>query len=324
MPAWALGLLLGLTGGELAGACQYPSVVSFRGFDTKCTGTLVHPDVVVTAAHCLEDTTGIRVRFGEAFSPRERIVDSVACSMHPEYLATRSAAHDIGVCRLAEAVDDVPVTPLAVGCELDALQPGVAATIVGFGITPEGDPFGSKRAVATTIARGIADDGTIAIGSATVGGCEGDSGGPALVHYGDGVWRVAAVSSTNPACGTGPGRFVTVRDHVAWLEQAAERDLTPCHDGDGMFVGGSTCAGFEADPLDVADAWAEGCRGALADPTEHTCAPQAGSSGSEPEPSSSSSGDPDGDARGSGCTCTTGAPPLLLAMFVGMLRRRSR
>ena len=323
MPAaWALGVLLGLSGGELAGACQYPSVVSFRAFDEKCTGTLVHPEVVVTAAHCLEDTTIVRVRFGEEFSPRERIVDSVSCSMHPEYLATRSAAHDVGVCRLVTAVTDVPVTPLAVGCELDYLQPGVEATIVGFGVTDDGADYGSKRAATTTVASAVEADGTLAIGSEAVGGCLGDSGGPALVRWPDGVWRTAAVLSTNPACGTGPGRYVTVRDHVAWLEAAAERDLTPCHAPDGTFVGGPECAAFEADPVDVADAWLDGCRGALADPVEHECAAEP--STSDGSASSEVSGDAEADAAPAGCTCTSGTPPMLLACFVGHLRRRRR
>jgi secreted trypsin-like serine protease len=306
---FALALLFGLSGGELAGTCQYPSVVSFRGYETKCTGTLVHPEVMVTAAHCLEGAAGIRVRFGEAFSPRERIVDSASCSMHPEYQRSRAAAHDIGVCRLVSAVTDVPITPLAVGCELDRVQPDAEVTMVGFGITDTGDDFGSKRAAVTTVASEMEDDGTLAIGSADVGGCLGDSGGPALMRYPDGVWRTVAVLSTNPTCGTGPGRFVSVRDHVAWLEAAAERDLTPCHDADETFVGGLECRAFEADPVDVVDAWAQGCGGAVADPPGEACTGAAGSSSEEGGAK---------EAVVSGCTCRSAPSPLLALCFIGI------
>jgi hypothetical protein len=326
---WALPLLLGLSGGELAGACQYPSVVSFRGFDTKCTGTLVHPEVVVTAAHCLENTTAIRVRFGEEFSPREFIVDSAACSMHPDYLATRSAAHDLGVCRLVSAVADVPITPLAVGCELDRLQPGAEVTMVGFGVTEIGEDFGRKRVAITSVASGVADDGTLAIGSAAIGGCFGDSGGPALMRYPDGVWRTVAVLSTNPACGTGPARYVTVRDHLAWLEAAAGRDLTPCHATDGTFVGGPDCRAFEADPIDVADAWLQGCRGALADP-EQDCELRSGSSsGSESSAGSEStagseSSDAGASATSASCSCRAAPSPALFGVCLLFRVRRRR
>lgn len=321
MLAWALALVLGLAGGELAGACQYPSVVSFRGFDSKCTGTLVHPEVVVTAAHCLEDTTGIRVRFGEEFSPREFIVDSVACSMHPEYPSTRDAAYDLGVCRLATAVTNVPVTPLAFGCELDRLQPGAEATMVGFGIDDGGDDYGSKRFAVTTIASSVGDDGTLTIGEAHIGGCFGDSGGPALMRYDDGVWRIVGVLSTSPDCGTGPGRYVTVRDHLAWLEAAAERDLSPCHDDGGTFVGGEACSAFEADPVDVGDDWADGCRGALADPAEE-CEVVAESSSSAA--SSSEDGATEAAPSTAGCGCRIDTPALLGFLFLGRTRRRRR
>ena len=41
-------------GGQLAQTCQWPSTVAIHGVDGLCTASLVHPEILVTAAHCLE------------------------------------------------------------------------------------------------------------------------------------------------------------------------------------------------------------------------------------------------------------------------------
>ena len=60
-----------ITGGVEARACQWPTTVQLNG----CSGTLVHPMVVVTASHCgTEHKTAI---FGETSAATGmRLVDS--------------------------------------------------------------------------------------------------------------------------------------------------------------------------------------------------------------------------------------------------------
>jgi hypothetical protein len=97
--------------------------------DLGCSATLVHPEVVIYAAHCGEGIGS--VSFGEALERPERVVATRRCVAHPD--AALGNGFDVALCVLAEPVGDVPAIPIAAGCELDAVRMGGAATLVGFG-----------------------------------------------------------------------------------------------------------------------------------------------------------------------------------------------
>src|SRR5688572_9042182 len=66
-------------GGAPVGACGWPTTVSLGG---SCTGTLVHPQVVLYAAHCGDDYSSIR--FGEKVSGGGgRNVATSFCEVYP-------------------------------------------------------------------------------------------------------------------------------------------------------------------------------------------------------------------------------------------------
>ena len=129
-----------IAGGTEVPECAYPAAVAMLRFGfPHCTGSLVHPRVVLYAAHCLGEffeDPATEVGFGEDADNLDRIVPVDFCMANPGYDgAPGFEGEDVAFCVLAEPVDDVPIVPPLMGCEVEQLQPGGQVTIVGFGAT---------------------------------------------------------------------------------------------------------------------------------------------------------------------------------------------
>jgi MYXO-CTERM domain-containing protein len=256
---------LAIAGGTVAAPCQFPTVATYRVGDLKCSAVLIHPEAVVTAAHCVADGLPSKMKFGENFWFAATDVDVTACHSDPAFANDDVPAHDLAICHLAEPVDGLPATPLLEPCGETPVTEGLEVAIVGFGTTPSAEDFGTKRFAMARTAGPIRGDGTIWIGETGRAGCLGDSGGPALVRGTDGGWRVLGVLSFGPECGDGPMLYRTVADRADWLETAVGFSLDRCRDGDA-------CTPIAADPLAPTDDWTRGCAGPVVTPSAAECA----------------------------------------------------
>ncbi|MEM6292060.1 MAG: trypsin-like serine protease [Myxococcota bacterium] len=314
-----------ITGGDEVAPCGYPSVVAMMvGEAQVCTGSLVAPDLVVTAAHCLPDQL-TSVAFGEDVSAPARTVEIISCAVNPLYDGTGPA--DTALCTLVDPVDDVQPIPLASACEAALLvQPGNPVSLVGFGVDmavydPDGNPDfpfitsgnGIKRTTdqvleqaknQTTDEPWAAESVLPMVGEGNNTACFGDSGGPAYGKLPNGELRQVGIGhgthqgdpDPSTPCDHGIWYTATVT-HLTWFEDTAGRDLTPCHDGPDAAPDDATCVGHVLDPEAPAQGdWATGCQGTLAEVAVDVCVDDEGTGSTGEETSTSDGDDGDGDS----------------------------
>lgn len=271
-PALAGTLPAPVVGGSASPPGAWPDVAAVLANDAMCTGTLIAPDVVLTAGHCI----GVH--------PVEVVLGSVDLSdaTSGEVIAVKSAtaypdwqhSYDVGVLVLEHAATAKP-RAIASACTIsEHLTAGAKVEVVGFGLT---DKAGTGMNVKLHQAMLAVDNPTcagdpscepsIAPGGEFIAGgdgkdaCFGDSGGPIFIPSDRGSAIVGVVSrgiaASGAPCGGG-GVYVRADKVVTWIEHLTSRTLgrTSCTgaadgpgDGDdtddtgGCSVGGHALGG---------------------------------------------------------------------------------
>ncbi len=233
-----------VTGGEEADAGEWPWQVAlvFGGF-VGCGGTLVSLDVVVTAAHCVEDLRPLDIdvvagtvdidRGGE----RRDVVEIVE---HEDYDPVAST-NDVALLRLSEpyeASDEIAPASLPDAATAAALAGSRDPVVVtGYGsTTEEGEPAGVLLEAEIEVigdaacTEQYAEDGDEVFGdqqvcagldAGEVDACFGDSGGPLVAPADDERtdWYLLGVVSWGAGCGRPlrPTVYAEVAAFTGWL-----------------------------------------------------------------------------------------------------------
>lgn len=204
-------------------------VESSRG--ELCSGVLIAPDLVLTAAHCVLQRAAYRViAVDSAF--RQRGVMAVAAALHPAFVPGTTPRTqpgvDLALLKLSQPLgpDFVPLDPRTAA----PVGPGEAVELAGFGATAE-SAQGTARVLRQTqlVSLGtlqvanrvlvVADSQRLAATSGA-GACRGDSGGPILrgrqllgiVSWSSGALR----ARVKTACG-GFTAVTPVAEHASWI-----------------------------------------------------------------------------------------------------------
>jgi uncharacterized protein (TIGR03382 family) len=219
-------------------------------YEEYCTGTLIAPKTVLTAAHCIEPYGPANfyvVGFGSNVNGLTRVVQVAQQIEHPSY---NGRTHDFGVLRLSQAV--AGVTPLPINERaMSVSDVGRPIRHVGFGIaSASGLGGGVKREVTYTVRQ--VGPYTIESGATGKQTCSGDSGGPGLmVLPGETTEKVVGVVSYGDENCAIEGYDGRVDVAAAWIKAQMARWEQPTCATDGACVPG--CTPVDQDCACVAD-----------------------------------------------------------------------
>jgi len=226
-----------VVGGTTAPLGKWPDAVAVLGPNGSCTGTLVAPDVVVTAGHCSE------------IHPSQVIANTIDFTQGGEHVGVKSTtaypdwqhSYDISVVVLDQPITNITPRQLGTSCTFDHFARAMDVHLVGFGLTAAdgtGDNTHLNEAMAPVVDptcmgpygcnKAIAPGGEFVAGGDGTDSCFGDSGGPVYLDTPRGVIAIGAVSrgvnASSTPCGGG-GIYVRTDKVIDWIEQTTGREI---------------------------------------------------------------------------------------------------
>lgn len=234
-----------IIGGSPASISNYPWMTALtdpRDDSQFCGGSLIRPGWVVTAAHCVENTTAAEINVfigGGNLSDRSagetRAISQV--HIHPDY----ADDNDIALLKLSSASTRQPISQVSRAFD-DSLVDSTPLLVTGWGLTSDGDANedaqGSEELLEVEVplrnraqcaqAYDALDqieitDNMLCAGSEVdpKDSCNGDSGGPLMVRNADDQFELLGVvsfgSSNGCASTTHPGVYTRVSRYDSWI-----------------------------------------------------------------------------------------------------------
>lgn len=231
-----------IVGGSSLTSHAYPWLlkiyVNIDGSTYSCGASLIDSEWVLTAAHCIESSSGsavsgsaVTVWYGSHIESNMLSASVSNVYMHEDY-SSYTQDNDIALLKLSQPLTSVTtISPVEDGSSLN--DAGVLATVAGWGTTSEG---GSSTTVANEVDvpvvsntvcnswesyNGQITDNMLCAGYEEGGkdACQGDSGGPLFVES-SGEYRQIGIVSWGRGCARAGyyGVYTDVERYEDWIE----------------------------------------------------------------------------------------------------------